>query len=458
MTRLNLYGGPEETHLAYLGVPKTYLDGEVTGDKDQDRRFNPITFRNERDHFFEPHYELVHTWQPSLTTAFTQTLFYFDGRGFYDEQRFDQALTDYRLTPWATTDSTDIVRRRWVKNIHLGWVPRVRYASGRYDAEGGLDLRYHEGRHWGELLWSDLQPANPEPNHVYYDYKGRVTNTSGFVRQGYAITPKLRGTFDLALHHQRYELTDDADQRQFFTEDYTFFSPRAGWWLTLHEARTRHAPLEAYGSWSFAEAEPIFRELYDPENAGSQPAFANISPTGELTDPLVRPEKVDDYALGVRARGTWGEATLGGYWMDFRDEIVYNGTLDDNGNPITGNAAQSRHRGIEASVTAHATSALELRGSFQWSNDRFVDYKEFVDSTTTIDYSGNRIAGFPDVSGRLAASYRVGRARIELAGEHAGRQFLDNNEDGAAAIAPWTIAHAALGFTLPGLFGSKRPR
>ena len=170
----------------------------------------------------------------------------------------------------------------------------------------------------------------------------------------------------------------------------------------------------------------------------------------------MRPEQVDDYALGLRARGTWGEASLGGYWMDFKDEIVYNGSLDDNGNPITGNAAQSRHRGIEASLTAHATSKLDLRGSFQWSNDRFVDYAEYVDSATTIDYSGNRIAGFPDVSGRLAASYRLGRARIELAGEHAGRQYLDNNEDAAASIEPWTVAHAAFGLALPGLFGSKQ--
>ena len=62
--RLNLYGGPEETHLAYLGVPAQYLRGDVTGDVDRDRRFNPLTYADERDHFFEPHYELVHTWSP----------------------------------------------------------------------------------------------------------------------------------------------------------------------------------------------------------------------------------------------------------------------------------------------------------------------------------------------------------------------------------------------------------
>jgi iron complex outermembrane receptor protein len=329
-----------------------------------------------------------------------------------------------------------------VKNIHLGWVPRARWTRGRYEGEAGLDLRYHQGRHWGELLWSRDQPANPEPNHVYYDYEGRVTNTSAFARSAYALSPRLKATLDLSLHRQRYELTHDRLKGQFFTQDYTFFTPRAGVVATLRDG------LEAYGSYSRAKAEPIFRELYDPENAGSLPGFATVLPSGELRDPLVTPERVDDFELGVRTRTSWGEASLAGYWMDFRDEIVYNGSLDDNGNPITGNAARSRHRGLEASLAAHATRALELRGSFQWSNDRFVDYAEFVDSATTIDYSGNRIAGFPQVSGRLAAAYTLGRARLELAAEHAGRQYLDNNQDAAASIAPWTVAHAALALRL----------
>jgi hypothetical protein len=36
--RLNLYGGPEETHLAYLGLPRAYLEGGVSGDAGRDRR------------------------------------------------------------------------------------------------------------------------------------------------------------------------------------------------------------------------------------------------------------------------------------------------------------------------------------------------------------------------------------------------------------------------------------
>jgi iron complex outermembrane receptor protein len=470
VTRLNLYGGPEETHLAYLGVPKAYLDGAITGDADLDRRFNPITFRNERDHFFEPHYELLQDWKSSEKLSLSSALFYFPGKGFYDEfrQGVDLRAYNYPDDP-STPASTDIVRRRWVKNVHLGWVPRARVTSGRYEGEAGLDLRFHEGRHWGELLWSKDQAANPEPNHVYYDYKGRAINTSAFTRQSWAFTPRVRATADLSLHRQRYELRDDRLAGLFFTQDYTFFTPRAGVIVTLREredAGLRH--VEAYASFSRANAEPIFRELYDPENAGSLPGFSTVLPSGELRDPLVKPERVYDWDAGLRARGTWGAASLGGYWMDFRNEIVYNGSLDDNGNPITGNAARSRHAGIEGSLAAHAGRALEFRGAFQWSLDRFRDYHEFVDSTTTIDYTGNRIAGFPGVSGRLAAAYRVGHARLEFAIEHAGRQFLDNTEDERLdpaartapgyvpkTIAPWTVANAAFALRTPNFLGSE---
>src|SRR5207249_1451383 len=98
--RASLFGGPEETHLAYLGVTADAMNGLVTGDRDRDRRANPLTYPGERDHFFEPHYELVHTWAPGGPLSFTQTLFWFDGKGYYDERRVNDAFGDYRLSPW----------------------------------------------------------------------------------------------------------------------------------------------------------------------------------------------------------------------------------------------------------------------------------------------------------------------------------------------------------------------
>ncbi len=470
LTRLDFYGGPEETHLAYLGVSKDYLDGNITGSKDQDRRFNPLTYPNERDHFFEPHYELLHDLKASDHLSLSSALFYFPGQGYYDEFRQGEDLRNYNEPDVpATPDSADVVRRRWVKDIHFGWIPRARYAQGRYEAEGGLDLRYHSGRHFGELLFANPAPPIDEPNHVYYDYKGITINSSAFVRQRWAFTPRVRGTVDLSIHHQRYELRDDALFGRFFTQDYTFVTPRAGLdWIVRERDQGALRHIEAYASFSRANAEPIFSELYDAEDPSTPPGFRTQLPSGELKDPILRPERVYDSEAGFRARGAWGTATLGGYWMEFRDEIVYNGQLDALGNPITGNAAKSRHAGVEASFATRIGAHVELRGVGHWSSDRFHDYHEFVDSTSTIDYTGNRIAGFPAVNGRLAAAYTAGRARLEFGMRTSGRQYLDNTEndrlDPAArevagyvdkTIEPWSVADASLTWNARGLLGAK---
>lgn len=53
-----------KNHLAYTGVDKAYLDGEVTGDKLKDRKYNYLTYPDETDNYFQPHYELVYNFQP----------------------------------------------------------------------------------------------------------------------------------------------------------------------------------------------------------------------------------------------------------------------------------------------------------------------------------------------------------------------------------------------------------
>jgi iron complex outermembrane receptor protein len=478
--RLNLYGGPERTHLSYVGVPRAYLDGAISGDADRDRRFNPMTYVGERDQFFEPHYELLHDWKLSPVTSLSNALFYFQGTGFYDEFRTGRDLREY-----GHPDSivTDIVRRRNAKNLHVGWVPRLRFTpGGPLSYEAGLELRLHEGKRWGELLWAAQQPAAPAPNHTYYEYLGRVTNTSGFARAAWQATTRLRVSGDLSLHRQAYELTDDAFNGQSFEETYTFLMPRVGATWTVIDAEAEllgsfnaeeavfqgekeARRLELYASYSRAQAEPIFRELYDPENVGVPPGFRSFDPaTGRLSDPLLEPETVDDFALGLRARGAWGSASLGAYWMRFADEIVFNGRIDDNGNPITGNAARSRHAGVEGAFETRPRRWLELSGNFHVADDRFDEYVESLGA----DYSGNRIAGFPGWAARGRALARAGRGTLELGVEHVGRQYLDNTENERRnpalrddpswvdrTIEPWTAVHAALGLSLPRAWGSR---
>ena len=470
--RLNLYGGPEETHLAYLAIPAEYMDGLVTGDRDRDRRFNPLTYQGERDHFFEPHYELIHGWSPRAGLTFSQTLFYFDGRGYYDEQRLAQNLADYRLAPWKITDSTlaprdyyeqdatgaltqdgsgrftltrtDVVRRRQIVDRHYGWVPRVRidYADGSFTLGG--EVRAHDGHHVGEVLSGGTLPPGTAPDREYYDYHPRTLAAGVFVRAERRLPHDLTGTVDVAWRRQSYQMRDDAFDHLSFDQSYLFTLPR----VALGWAPAR--PWSAFASWSYASREPAFRDLYDGEGVGNLPLFRYAIPPNNFSNPLVKPENVNDLELGASwrtAAGSGGSssATLNLFRMDFRDELVFAGQFNtDLGYPILGNAARSVHQGAELALRGERSFvrgvSASLEGNATLSDNHFVRYQEVygLTSSDTLHYDGKQIALFPAVMGNLAARLRAGGASIGAEVQHAGRIYVDNTESMLASIGPHT--------------------
>lgn len=483
--RVNLFGGPEETHLAYLGVPAAYLDGAITGNRDRDRRFNPITYPDERDHYFEPHYELVHSWDPRPGLTLSQTLFYFDGRGYYDEQRFGRSLANYRLSPWTTTDSTlaprdyylqdaagnlvqdangrftverfDLVRRRTVVNRHYGWIPRLRIAHPGGALIVGGELRAHDGRHFGEIVSGDGLPPGTPPNHVYYDYHPRTLSAGLFAREEWDAAPELRVTADLAWRHQGYQMRGDRFDGVRFDQHYDFALPRLG--LTW----SPRAGVSAFASWSYAEREPAFRDLYDAEGPGSVPLYRTVDvANGVYRDPLITPERVNDWELGGSWRGSGVSATANLFRMDFRDELVYAGQFDtDLGYPILGNAARSVHQGVELAARGERRVApglgLSLEANATLSDNHFVDYREVYGTSPgdTVRYDGNAIGFFPAimVNASVRAAWRA--ASLGLEAHHAGRIYLDNTQSIAASIGPRTTLDVVAGWRFATAGGSS---
>ena len=483
--RVNVYGGPEETHLAYLGVPRAYLDGLVTGDAGRDRRFNPITYDDERDHFFEPHYELIHNWAPRAGLTLSQTLFWFDGKGYYDEQRFGRSLEQYRLAPWWTADSTlvprgyyaqdtagalvrdgegrvqvtsfDLVRRRTVANRHYGWIPRLRIGHADGTLTVGGELRAHDGRHWGEIVTGDGLPPGTAPGHRYYDYHPRTLAAALFAREEWQPDPRLAVTADLAWRHQAYRMRDDHVDGVRFDPDYDFLLPRLG--LTF----TPDARLTLFASWSASGREPAFRDLYDAEGVGSVPLYrVHDAVHGVYSDPLIRPEHVNDWEAGAAWRSPRAAASANLFRMDFRDELVYAGQFDtDLGYPILGNAARSVHQGLELAARAERALPrgvrLSLDGNATLSDDHFVEYHEVYGTAPgdVVSHDGKTLGLFPAVLANLAAriGWRAAAAGLEL--QHAGRMYLDNDATMLNSVGPHTVLNATAGLVFAAGAGSR---
>ena len=472
--RVNLYGGPEETHLAYLGNDPDHMNGLVTGDADRDRRFNPLTYDGERDHFFEPHYELTHDWAPNPALTVSQTLFWFDGRGYYDEKRDGVPLSDYRLPGIATTDTTlyprdhyeqdangvlvrdaqgrativafDVTRRREIVNRQFGWIPRARYHYGGGALTFGGELRFHDGHHIGTVIAGDpLPPGTPNPS-PYYDYHPRTVATGLFARWEWDLAQGLRATTDLAWRHQGYFMRDDRFDGVKFDQRYDFGLPRVA--LSWQ----RSASWSAFASYAYASREPALRDLYDGETVGSVPLYGHIDQAaGVYSDPLVRPERVNDYELG----GSWhaGTASLSAnlFHMDFRDELVFAGQYDtDLGYPITGNAARSVHQGVElaGAISRRLDRGLELAldGNLTLADNHFIEYRESYGPTPAdqVVYDGKPLGFSPEnmANAGARASWKGVSARVEA--QYAGRVFVDNTGTDANSIAPHTVWNGAL--------------
>jgi iron complex outermembrane receptor protein len=463
--RVNLYGGPENTHLSYLGLSPDYFAGAITGDASRDRRANLLSFAGEQDHFFEPHYEFLHTWTPSPHVTLTQTAFWFDGSGYYDEGRSDEALANYRLAPIATTDTTlysrthyeqdgngvlvrdslgralivnaDIVRRRNIDNRHFGWVPRVRMDHAHGALTLGGELRAHDGHHVGSLLSADPLPPGTAPQSAYYDYKVHTLAASAFAREEWDASSALRVTADLAFRHQAYKLLDDRFDHLEFDQSYDFALPRLGVNYTACEQ------LSAFASYAYASREPAFRDLFDGEYVGDTPLYATTDPaSGTYRDPLVKPEHVHDLEAGAQWHGAAGSVGVNVFRMDFRDELVDAGQYNtDLGYAILGNASHSIHQGVElegrtARTFGEVTATLAANATL--SDNHFVRYTAHYGPTATDDVvsDGKQLGFFPAQMANVTAGARGRWLGASATFQYAGRIYVDNTETRFNSMGP----------------------
>ncbi len=433
--RLVLFGGPEQTHLAYNGVDQNTLNGALTGNPDRDRRSNPLTYPGEIDNFFQPHYQFVHDVTFSERTRFSQTLYAFQGNGYYDQFRARRSLFEYDLPNvqqpggGAITQS-DLVRRRTVGEWDAGWVPSFSHQFGRFGIDVNGEVRIHRAHHVGEVTWAQYYPVGVAPDHRYYDYRAAKDTAAGAVTARYAATSRLTLTGGLQFSHHRYELSDDQLKHAAFTRSYGFVLPRAGAIFTLAPAG------EAYVSVARGMREPFFRNLYDPQDYYS-------------TVVSLAPEDVWNVEAGTSWRGPGWHVRGNAFWMQFLNEIVYAGALDDNGVPIYGNGARSRRVGLELDGSATVAKRFGVDAALSVSRNTFTRYREHDFDGGVIVYDGNRVAGFPDVMGSISARADLGTSRVSIALRHVGKFFLDNTQSEKLVNPSYTTVDVAAKLALP---------
>jgi iron complex outermembrane receptor protein len=417
-TRLNLFGGPEKTHLAFEGVPKAYLDGEITGNQRVDRRHNPLEYPGEIDEFFQPHFQLVHSWQMSPKLVWQNTFFYFMGDGYFQQFKEDRWFPEYGLEPFPgpggeIIDTTDLVRRREVDEWDGGWIPNLQWShgGGRGSLQAGAAIRFHSGRHFGTVRWAQYYPPDLPPDHSYYDYMLDKQTLQPFIQESWAFNERWNLLAGLTWTSHRYEMYDDKRKDVEFDESFSYLLPRLG--VAFHP----NDRWSFYGNVSRGGREPAFRDIYDPQDFWAPPPQD------------LDPEKLTDYELGARYTWSNGGANLNLYFLDFDNAIVWAGGLDNNGDPVTANGAVTEHKGVELDLEWAPHPRWTGRFSVAWADNTIVEFEENIWGGGSMDHSGNKLPVSPEWLGTLEVRGGAGPIDGFLQLRFVDDFYLDNTED-----------------------------
>ena len=480
-TRINIYTGHELTHHAWDSSPISELR--------KDRTHNPETYENAIDDFRQPHYELHNTVYLNEDLTLLNSVYYTRGEGFYENFKDGETPSDYALNvyldlPDTTEDGdsreVDLVRRKWVRKDQVGWVPRMIWRQGKGRLVIGGDAYTYHGDHWGDVLQVEgFTPGDLTGRELkYYQHTGDKDAFSVYANQRLEVAPGLTLMADLQFQHKEYSFLQEkvgnftGDLRNAYTVKYDFFNPKAA----LHwqvPGRLAGGRLATYASVGVNRREPSDTDLFDtwdgPDDLGVAPLFRSsrevLNPDGsvaylEWTDPRVRQEKVVDSELGLSWAGSNLSFTLGGYWMDFTDEIVPYGGVDEDGYGIRGNAGKTLHRGLELGLRARIDQHNQLTIAASRSWDEFDEFLFHDYDGTETDLSGRPIALFPEYLGMVGwRTEWSGGLSSNLRLRQVGRQHLDNTGNGDRIINPWATVDLSLWLDLSplGIAGKTRP-
>jgi len=472
--KFNAYGGQELTHAAWEASPQSELK--------KNHCHNPYTYPNSIDNFNQPHYELLHEWKISQSLTFSNTLFYVHGKGYYELFKSGRDLYEYGYDYFYLTDSTfveetDIVRQKWVEKDQVGWITRVDREHDNGTFTFGAELYTFKSDHWGKVIWAAQLPPASEADHTYYRYTGKKNFGTIFLHELYRLTPELSvmGDFNLQLQKYKFEQQEEGNffgaNRNAYNVTYTFFSPRIGVNYNLSKE------MNLFANVSIAHREPTDDDLFDvwegPDDLGVAPLFKESdtvrTTTGEVDyikwkDPFTKPEQLIDFELGFGYQSENLRLKMNAYWMDFQNEIVPFSEVNDDGVPIKGNADRTVHRGFEATLNVNIINGLSFSSSAAVSQNYFAKFYQYnalydengnITGTSTTDFKGNSIAGFPDLMANGKITYRNGSFFSYIHLQHIGKQYLDNTENDERSISAYTLLNLKLAYQLKNILGLK---
>jgi len=442
LLRADIFSGTEETYQAWYGVSESKLESG-------DRTHNPAgmekpgdPYENQTDNYQQDHYQLHYSYQISPNWDANASLHLTYGRGYYEEYKADQSLTEYDYQPIqfqnTTVSESDLVRQLWLNNYFYGVVYSTQYKKpDHWSLTLGGGYNEYDGDHFGKVVWAEFA-GNTDVENRYYDNNAFKTDFNTYLKAQYQLSDKLSVFADAQLRYITYDfLGKDRQQapgggQQIVdvqqTDQLTFFNPKGG--LTYHI--TDHQ--KAYASLSVGNKEPTRDE------------YVNSTPENRPQH-----ETLYDWEFGYKGsfERFYAEANL--YYMDYKNQLILTGEINDVGAYVRQNVPNSYRAGMELQAGVTITRGLEWSANATFSRNKIEEYTRYLDNYDTGQqmqtvYKDTDISFSPDLIANSALEFSSDGFSAELNTKYVSRQYLDNTQTQSRSLDPYFLNDLRLGY------------
>ncbi len=417
LVRLNIFSGSEKTYQAWDGVPEDKL---LSGN----RTYNELGlmpngdfYKNQTDNYTQNHYQLLFNQKLSDKLSFNGALHYTQGSGYYEEYKIDRAVADYGLKPVIigtdTIKSTDLVRRLWLNNYFYGATYNLNYqAQKNLNFMLGGAYNEYRGQHYNRLEWTQ-QSTNITPDYEYSRNDAFKTDFNVFGKVNYQLD-RLNIYADLQYRHIYYSFLgyDQNLNNVQQTATLNFFNPKVGLSFQIDPSNN------LYASFAVGNHEPN-RDDYVNSTPASRP----------------KAETLYDYEAGYRTQQGIFTGGINGFYMQYDNQLVLTGSLNDVGAAIRSNVKDSYRAGLELDGRLQIAQPLYWSVAAALSTNKVKNFQQYLfnydtDQNVLTQYQKTDIAFSPDFVGSSEIGYRpIKGGEIAFISKYVSKQYLDNTSN-----------------------------
>ena len=430
--RLNIFSGKQKTYQSWYGIPESLLETNRTyNSAGQDQPGKP--YENETDNYTQTHYQLFYNNKLSDFWKANMAIFLTKGAGYYEQYKAGEAFAKYGLPDYnvggSTNTKTDLIRQLWLDNDFYGSIFSLQYHKNKTQLTIGGGWNEYDGKHFGEINWAKLQPSVPS-NYQWYHHTAVKKDLSLYAKWTQQINLHWQSFIDLQYRNVDYNINGFRDNPGLLIDEkYGFLNPKAG--ITYN-----YKNWQAFLSYAMSTKEP---------NRDDFEAGSSLQP---------KAEKLRDIELGIERKR--GKISYGAnfYYMQYKDQLVLTGKINDVGAYSRINIPQSYRAGVEIQTNLTLTKWLNMGANISFSENKVNNFTEYID-----DYdNGGQISNFYKktslsfspavVAGSSVNLILFKNGELSLINKYVSRQFLDNTEKISRSLHPYYLQDVRVSYLL----------